>query len=186
MTPFKAMYVREPPALVCYEGQSTPVQELDDQLVECDRVLQELKKRETLLFGLATGFIYVFSLIVNIQSSSVFPTNFPHVTMDHSVLKPALDPSLIACSYRRVLECITSSTFLFSKDMLALIHQHRVPYLLSALMEFSDLNLCVCCVIETMNMGVSSYRRLSYNGKIYQMRMLHGRKLISYVEAFQL
>lgn len=44
MSPFKALYGREPPPLVGYEGNSTPVQELDALLVERDLVLKELKK----------------------------------------------------------------------------------------------------------------------------------------------
>lgn len=44
MSPFKALYGREPPPLISYEGSSTPVQELDALLVERDLVLQELKK----------------------------------------------------------------------------------------------------------------------------------------------
>lgn len=43
MSPFKALYGREPPPLASYEKNSTPVQELDVQLLERDQVLQELK-----------------------------------------------------------------------------------------------------------------------------------------------
>lgn len=44
MSPFKALYGREPPPLVGYEKNSTPVQELDALLAERDLVIQELKK----------------------------------------------------------------------------------------------------------------------------------------------
>lgn len=44
MSPFKALYGREPPPLVSYEKNSTPVQELDALLAERDLVIQELKK----------------------------------------------------------------------------------------------------------------------------------------------
>lgn len=44
MTPFKAMYGREPPLLAGYESGSTPIQELDAQLVERDALLGDLKK----------------------------------------------------------------------------------------------------------------------------------------------
>lgn len=43
MTPFKALYGREPPPLVRYEIGTTPVLELDEQLAARDEILQVLK-----------------------------------------------------------------------------------------------------------------------------------------------
>lgn len=43
MTPFKALYGREPPPLVRYDIGTTPVLELDEQLAARDEILQVLK-----------------------------------------------------------------------------------------------------------------------------------------------
>lgn len=43
MSPFKALYGREPPPLVGYEAGTTPIQELDEQLVQRDELLRDLK-----------------------------------------------------------------------------------------------------------------------------------------------
>ena len=86
MTPFKALYGREPPPLVRYDIGTTPVLELDEQLAARDEILQVLKhnleragnrmkqavdlKVETLHTKLETGFICESSRIDNIPSSS--------------------------------------------------------------------------------------------------------------------
>ncbi|CAL9231368.1 unnamed protein product [Arabidopsis halleri] len=44
MTPFKAVYGRDPPVLAGYESGSTPIQELDEQLLERDALLCDMKK----------------------------------------------------------------------------------------------------------------------------------------------
>ncbi|WZZ36193.1 hypothetical protein YC2023_019594 [Brassica napus] len=43
ISPYKAIYGQDPPSLVGYERGSTQIQELDEQLLERDKVLQELK-----------------------------------------------------------------------------------------------------------------------------------------------
>jgi hypothetical protein len=43
MTPFKALYGRDPPALLRYEPQATDPPALQEQLMERDRILQQLK-----------------------------------------------------------------------------------------------------------------------------------------------
>lgn len=43
MSPFKATFGRDPPSLVGYEAGTTPIRELDEQLIERDVLLQELK-----------------------------------------------------------------------------------------------------------------------------------------------
>ncbi|MCI41007.1 hypothetical protein A2U01_0062240, partial [Trifolium medium] len=43
MTPFKALYGREPPYLTKYEVQATDPPTLQEELMEKDRILQQLK-----------------------------------------------------------------------------------------------------------------------------------------------
>lgn len=43
MSPFKATFGREPPLLPGYEAGTSPVRELDEQLLERDEVLRDLK-----------------------------------------------------------------------------------------------------------------------------------------------
>ena len=43
LTPFQAMYGREPPTLLRFEKGSTPVSTVKQQLIERDQILEELK-----------------------------------------------------------------------------------------------------------------------------------------------
>lgn len=43
-TPFKILYVRDPPHLMYYGQGSTPVSQVDQYLEERDRILDELKR----------------------------------------------------------------------------------------------------------------------------------------------
>lgn len=44
MTPFKATFGRDPPPIAGYEAGTTPIQELDEQLLERDTLLSDLKQ----------------------------------------------------------------------------------------------------------------------------------------------
>lgn len=43
MTPFKALYGRDPPIMAGYKSGTTTITEFDEQLVERDAILAELK-----------------------------------------------------------------------------------------------------------------------------------------------